>query len=96
MKTVIDMCPFMGITTWHDNDAKAHYSGEGLSLGELNRLDEYFARFEGQAFAREKSIKLAQMALDNVPIPDGWTPGHKSDCAVYNEPAYPKGECDCS
>ena len=20
---------------------------------------------------------------------------HKSDCAVYNEPAYPKGECDC-
>jgi len=20
---------------------------------------------------------------------------HKSDCAVYNEPAYPKGRCDC-
>lgn len=20
---------------------------------------------------------------------------HKSDCAVYNEPAYPKGACDC-
>lgn len=20
---------------------------------------------------------------------------HKSDCAVYNEPAYPAGECDC-
>ena len=20
---------------------------------------------------------------------------HKSDCAVHNEPAYPKGECDC-
>ena len=22
-------------------------------------------------------------------------PEHWSDCAVYNEPAYPKGECDC-
>ena len=21
---------------------------------------------------------------------------HKSDCAVHNEPAYPKGACDCS
>lgn len=21
--------------------------------------------------------------------------GHKSDCAVYNMPAYPNGECDC-
>jgi len=20
---------------------------------------------------------------------------HRSDCAVYNEPAYPKGKCDC-
>ena len=20
---------------------------------------------------------------------------HRSDCAVYNEPAYPKGRCDC-
>lgn len=20
---------------------------------------------------------------------------HRSDCAIYNEPAYPKGECDC-
>jgi len=20
---------------------------------------------------------------------------HKSDCAVHNEPAYPKGKCDC-
>ena len=22
--------------------------------------------------------------------------GHDSDCATHNEPAYPKGECDCS
>ena len=21
--------------------------------------------------------------------------GHASDCATHNEPAYPKGECDC-
>ena len=21
---------------------------------------------------------------------------HDSDCAIYNEPAYPKGECNCS
>lgn len=21
--------------------------------------------------------------------------GHRSDCAIYNEPAYPKGECNC-
>ena len=20
---------------------------------------------------------------------------HNSDCAIYNEPAYPKGKCDC-
>lgn len=20
---------------------------------------------------------------------------HQSDCAIYNEPAYPAGECDC-
>jgi hypothetical protein len=28
--------------------------------------------------------------------PDEWFEGaHWSDCAVHNEPAYPKGECDC-
>jgi len=24
-----------------------------------------------------------------------WKVLHYSDCAVYNEPAYPAGECDC-
>ena len=29
-------------------------------------------------------------------IEDIWSAfQHKSDCAVYNEPAYPKGSCDC-
>jgi len=94
MKTVIDVCPFVGIA-WMEN-GKVWSSGKGLTKDELKRLDDYFARFTGQAFVREKAIKLAQMALHNVPIPDGWIPGHWSDCAVYNEPAFPKGECDCA
>ena len=27
--------------------------------------------------------------------PEQEQPKHWSDCAVYNEPAYPNGECDC-
>lgn len=28
--------------------------------------------------------------------PCGYCTTHYSDCAVYNEPALPKGECDCT
>ena len=26
---------------------------------------------------------------------DGFSSGHLSDCSLHNEPAYPKGQCDC-
>jgi hypothetical protein len=73
MKKVIDMCPFMGLT-YIDEQGLEHHRGEGLSPEENTRLDTYFAKFHGLPFKGNQAIELAQMALDNVPIPDGWGP----------------------
>ncbi len=73
MKTVIDMCPFVGLR-WEDEHGKIHHGGEGLTFIEREILDRYFANFYGQRFSRDKSIELAQMALDGKPIPDDYKP----------------------
>lgn len=73
MKRVIDMCPFMGLA-WADDEGKEHKRGEGLTPIEKERLDGYFSHYTHTAFNRDKAIELAQMALDDVPIPKGWMP----------------------
>ena len=72
MKKVIDMCPFMGLK--YEEDGIEIPRGIGLSGAENERLDSYFAKFYGQSFNRERAIELAQMALDNIPIPEDWSP----------------------
>jgi hypothetical protein len=75
MKTVLDMCPFVGLK--YKENGVEHCKGNGLTEAENQRLDSYFAKFYGQRFHREQAIELAQMALDDVPIPQGWTPWPK-------------------
>lgn len=71
MKRVIDICPFVGLT-WEDENNQEHKGGEGITPTENIRLDGYFGRYFGTPFKRDKAIELAQMALDNIPIPKGW------------------------
>jgi len=73
MKKVIRMCPFMGLD-WEDEEGKCHKGGEGLTDAEGERIDEYFGKFYGKPFDKDRAIKLAQMALDNEPVPNGWKP----------------------
>lgn len=73
-KIVIDICPFIGLKWRYEDDEEEHSKGEGLTMAENNRLDNYFAKFYGQSFKRDKSIELAQMALDNVPVPENFNP----------------------
>ena len=93
MKTVIDMCPFVGLR-WEDEDGKFHSGGTGLTFRESERLDRYFSKFYGQGFSREKSIELAQMALDDKPIPEGWKP---QDICPHNGPkmTHSNSEVEC-
>ena len=44
--------------------------------------------------------KIAELLADGILEPSTCNCGqcgrmHKSDCAVHNEPALPKGQCDC-
>lgn len=73
MKKVLDICPFMGLR-WIDENEVEHFKGEGLTSKENERLDNYFAKFYKQRFSRDKAIELAQLALDNIPIPKDWRP----------------------
>ena len=70
------MCPFVGLS-YEDADGIEYHKGEGLTKDENKRLDAYFAKYYGQAFSRDRSIELAQMALDNTMIPKGWQPYNK-------------------
>ena len=69
-RRVIDMNPFFGLT-YIEGDVRKF---SDLTIAERIRVEDYFKKFEGQKFHRDKSIELAQMALDNVPIPEGWCP----------------------
>lgn len=40
-----------------------------------------------------RCLKIARLWLQSLNLQDI---GHWSDCAVHNEPAYPKGDCTCS
>jgi hypothetical protein len=73
MKKVIDMNPFFGLT-YEDENGLIYKSGDGLTEEESKRIDEYFSKFFNNAFSYDKSKELAQMALDNIPIPEGWRP----------------------
>jgi len=71
-KIVIDMCPFMGLSFRYEGEEEIHIKGNGLNFFEEKRLDEYFNKFYGKSFDRDRAIELAQLALDNKPIPKGW------------------------
>ena len=43
----------------------------------------------------DKEITAIKEALSVCQCPECRVVLHASDCAVHNEPAYPKGECDC-
>jgi len=75
MKIVLDMCPFMGLT--YKENGIEHFKGSGLTVEENERLDSYFARYYGRRFRRDRAIELAQMALDDKPIPKGWRPWYE-------------------
>jgi hypothetical protein len=73
MKRVADMCPFMGLS-YEDENRIIHTKGEGLSDEENCRLDKYFGRYVNKSFLRPNSIRLAQLALDNLPVPEDFDP----------------------
>ena len=43
----------------------------------------------------KEAITAIKEALSNCQCPECQVVLHASDCAVHNEPAYPKGECNC-
>ena len=43
----------------------------------------------------DKEITAIKEALSSCQCPECRLVLHASDCAVHNEPAYPKGECNC-
>ena len=43
----------------------------------------------------DKEITDIKEALNGCQCPECQVAIHASDCAVHNEPAYPKGECNC-
>ena len=43
----------------------------------------------------DKEITAIKKALSSCQCPECKVVLHASDCAVHNEPAYPKGECNC-
>lgn len=50
------------------------------------------ARWDG---CFDKEIAAIKEALSGCQCPECQVKPHASDCAVHNEPAYPKGECNC-
>ena len=72
MKKVLDMCPFFGLR--YEENGEIFKGGYGLSDDEEKRLEKYFGKYNHKPFSREKGMELAQMALDNTPIPQGWEP----------------------
>jgi hypothetical protein len=64
---------------------------EALKLA-LDALENHTAiKHPQQIHYRDKAITAIKEALAQTQEPVA----HWSDCAVHNEPAYPKGECDC-
>lgn len=55
---------------WKDDGGITHHQSE-LPEDIQTRLVEYFSYF---AWDDNKAKELAQMALDNIPIPKGWIP----------------------
>lgn len=73
MKKVIDMNPFFGLT-YKDEQEVIHHEGQGLTIDESERLQAYFDKYSGIGFKHEKSIQLAELAINNLPIPDNFDP----------------------
>ena len=73
MKKVVRMCPFMGLD-WEDENGELHQGGEGLLEEEKDRLGKYFGKFNHMPFSNDRAVELAQMALDDVDLPEDWKP----------------------
>jgi hypothetical protein len=70
----------------------------------LKRAAEVFRNYAGGAYemADEKYMRaaagavLALAAAEEINLSQESVPRiHNSDCAIYNEPAFPAGPCDC-
>ena len=72
-----------------------------LALSTLNEVRSETFRLlrNGQKlYAEEKvwnTITAIKEALNGCQCPECQVKPHASDCAVHNEPAYPKGKCNC-
>ena len=53
------------------------------------------ASSKDRAWFTEKEFEVVAALRQALAQSEQEQPKHWSDCAVYNEPAYPKGECDC-
>ena len=60
-----------------------------LALYYLEQSDNYLGSLDHSKPIAAIKEALAQPEQEQEPV------AHWSDCAVHNEPAYPKGECDC-
>jgi hypothetical protein len=72
-----------------------------LALGALQRFIKYDYNetpFDGKDVEGAEAIAAIKAALaqpEGCQCPECQIKPHTSDCAVHNEPAYPKGRCDC-
>lgn len=90
------------LNVWWEENSSISYSvgNKPLFIGTLESLRyEFTARthlivegFRGEIYAIERNIFKETYELCNEAKSDKI---HTSDCAVHNEPAFPKGECDC-
>ena len=64
-----------------------------IALQALKTIDE--AMPFPVAKLAQSAIKEALTQLEHCQCPECQVLPHASDCAVHNEPAYPKGECNC-
>ena len=61
----------------------------------LHNITSRLATLEQAAQSDKLVIDLIKAQRDEIDRLRAAQPEHYSDCAVYNEPAYPKGKCNC-
>jgi len=69
-----------------------------MALGFIERVNQdgwILADFEPQMYSTIAALKEALAQPEGCQCPACKVTPHASDCAVHNEPAYPKGVCNC-
>ena len=67
---------------------------EALKMA-LEALERTNPRFSEDVMRQHEAITAIREALNGCQCQECQTALHASDCAVHNEPAYPKGQCNC-